>query len=425
MQKAPIECEIENPELAKAVDARSTILYYNAEIREAFLNSSRAEFAHENGIPYDEYTYAPEENFDPYAYDPNRMSKEDYDRMHDLIDAEQTPTLRKSSEISPEFLPSENPKSVDELQVGDYVRYDGNVWIITEIGGDFSIDFENADKDSIQSVSSIFGHWKEHLTKDGGEYLVAVPKIVEQQLTSENVTMERSDDFPEISRNFTITDESTIEGGAKAKFRANVNAIKTLKSIESEGRTATPDEQKILAQYVGWGGISQVFDSENSAWTKGFSKLKELLTDEEYTAARSSTLNAHYTSTTVINVIYKAVGNMGFKSGNVLIGNFFGCIPDKMSDSKLFGMELDSITGRIAQQLYPNAEIQINGFESTDFPDNFFDLAVGNVPFGNYSVADKRYDKEHFLIHDYFFAKTLDKVASGGIVAFVTVQRNA
>ena len=226
--------------------------------------------------------------------------------------------------------------------------------------------------------------------------------------------------------NFQIdTENSTDNFAPRLRYAANIAAIKTLKAIESEGRTATADEQKVLAKYVGWGGISQVFDSENSAWTKEFTELKELLTDEEYAAARGSTLNAHYTSATVINAIYKAVGNMGFKSGNVLepsmgIGNFFGAMPEKMRESSLHGVELDDITGRIAQQLYPNAEIQINGYENTDFPDNFFDLAVGNVPFGNYTVADRKYDKEHFLIHDYFFAKTLDKVAPGGIVAFVT-----
>ena len=182
---------------------------------------------------------------------------------------------------------------------------------------------------------------------------------------------------------------------------------------------------KILSQYVGWGGIPQAFDSGNSKWSKEYTELKELLTGEEYAAARGSTVNAHYTTPTVINAIYKVIDNMGFKSGNVLepamgVGNFFGCMPEKMRDSKLFGVELDSITGRIAQQLYPNANIQIKGYEKTDFPDNFFDLAVGNVPFGNYPVADKRYDKEKFPIHDYFFAKTLDKVAPGGIVAFIT-----
>lgn len=226
--------------------------------------------------------------------------------------------------------------------------------------------------------------------------------------------------------NFTITDSNLGAGGLKTKCAANIAAIKTLKQIEAENRNATPEEQEILSKYVGWGGMAQeVFKGNNEKWAKEHTELKELLTDEEYAAAQGSTLNAHYTTPTVINAIYKALDNMGFKKGNVLepamgVGNFFGCIPEKMKDSKLYGVELDSITGRIAKQLYPNADIQIKGFEKTDFPDNFFDVAIGNVPFGSYGVADRQYDKYNFLIHDYFFAKTLDKVANGGIIAFIT-----
>jgi len=245
-------------------------------------------------------------------------------------------------------------------------------------------------------------------------------------ITSHVTEVSDSELYREVDQsNFKIEDNILSDGGQKTRYAANVTAIRTLKQIETEGRVATADEQKILSQYVGWGGIPQAFDSENSKWSSEYAELKELLTDEEYVAARGSTVNAHYTTPTVINAIYKAIDNMGFKNGNVLepamgVGNFFGCMPEKMRDSKLFGVELDSITGRIAQQLYPNANIQIKGYEKTDFPDNFFDLAVGNVPFGNYPVADKRYDKEKFPIHDYFFAKTLDKVAPGGIVAFIT-----
>lgn len=224
---------------------------------------------------------------------------------------------------------------------------------------------------------------------------------------------------------FKINGNIISEGGQKTRYAANITAIRTLKQIEAEGRTATADEQKILSQYVGWGGIPQAFDGANDKWSKEYKELKELLTDDEYAAARGSTLNAHYTTPTVINAMYKALDNMGFKNGNVLepamgVGNFFGCMPEKMRESKLYGVELDSITGRIAQKLYPNADIQIKGYEQTDFPDNFFDVAIGNVPFGSYSVADKRYDSNKFLIHDYFFAKTLDKVSPGGIVAFIT-----
>ena len=226
---------------------------------------------------------------------------------------------------------------------------------------------------------------------------------------------------------FHITDETDIgTGGLKTKFQNNIAAITTLKTIESESRSATPEEQKILAKYVGWGGMPQAFDQANEQWSKEYKQLRELLTDDEYKAAAESTLNAHYTSPEIIGAMYKALNNFGFNGGNVLepamgVGNFFGCIPESMNnDSRLYGVELDSLTGRIAQQLYPQADIRVQGFEKSDFPDNFFDAAIGNVPFGNYGVADRRYDKEHFLIHDYFFAKTLDKVAPGGVVAFVT-----
>lgn len=226
---------------------------------------------------------------------------------------------------------------------------------------------------------------------------------------------------------FHITDETDIgTGGLKTKFQNNIAAITTLKTIESESRSATPEEQKILAKYVGWGGMPQAFDQANEQWSKEYKQLRELLTDDEYKAAAESTLNAHYTSPEIIGAMYKALNNFGFNGGNVLepamgVGNFFGCMPESMNnDSRLYGVELDSLTGRIAQQLYPQADIRVQGFEKSDFPDNFFDAAIGNVPFGNYGVADRRYDKEHFLIHDYFFAKTLDKVAPGGVVAFVT-----
>lgn len=213
--------------------------------------------------------------------------------------------------------------------------------------------------------------------------------------------------------NFTITDPNLGAGGQKTKCASNIAAIKLLKQLETENRNATAEEQETLSKYVGWGGIPQAFDSNNDKWSAEYAQLKELLTDEEYAAAKGSTLNAHYTSPEVISAIYKALDNMGFKKGKVLepamgVGNFFGCMPEKMRDSELYGVELDSITGRIAKQLYPKADIQVKGFEKTDFPDNFFDLAIGNVPFGSYGIADKRYDKENFLIHDYFFAKTLN-----------------
>lgn len=225
--------------------------------------------------------------------------------------------------------------------------------------------------------------------------------------------------------NFRITDDALGHGGPKAKFRMNINAIQTLKSIESEQRLATADEQEVLSRYVGWGGCADAFDETKESWSSEYTELKDLLTEKEYESARASVLNAHYTSPAVIKAIYKAIENMGFRTGNILepscgIGNFFGLLPESMAGSKLYGVELDSITGRIAKQLYQNANIAIQGYEETALPDSFFDVAIGNVPFGDYGVADKRYDKNHFLIHDYFVAKTLDKVRPDGIIAFVT-----
>ena len=226
------------------------------------------------------------------------------------------------------------------------------------------------------------------------------------------------------ARNFRITDDLLGVGGAKAKFRANMDAINLLKELEFDGRQATPEEQNILSKYVGWGGLADAFDESKDNWKDEFAELYATLSPEEYAAARASTLNAHYTSPTVIKAIYEAIGNMGFQTGNILepsmgVGNFFGCLPEQMQDSKLYGVELDSITGRIAKQLYPQANITVAGFETTDRRD-FYDLAIGNVPFGQYQVNDRAYNKLGFSIHNYFFAKALDQVRPGGIVAFVT-----
>ena len=226
------------------------------------------------------------------------------------------------------------------------------------------------------------------------------------------------------AQNFRITDDLLGVGGAKAKFRANMDAINLLKELEFDGRQATPEEQNILSQYVGWGGLADAFDESKDNWKDEFAELYATLSPEEYAAARASTLNAHYTSPTVIKAIYEAVGNMGFQTGNILepsmgVGNFFGCLPEQMQGSKLYGVELDSITGRIAKQLYPQANITVAGFETTDRRD-FYDLAIGNVPFGQYQVNDRAYNKLGFPIHNYFFAKALDQVRPGGIVAFVT-----
>ena len=229
---------------------------------------------------------------------------------------------------------------------------------------------------------------------------------------------------PEPAGNFHITDDDLGVGGPKQKFARNIEAIRTLFKLEEEHRGATAEEQQVLSQYVGWGGLADAFDPGKDNWAKEYAELKGLLSEDEYAAARSSTLNAHYTSPTVIRSIYDAVERMGFRSGNILepsmgVGNFFGMLPDTMQDSRLYGVELDSITGRIAKKLYPQADITVAGFETTDRRD-FYDLAVGNVPFGQYKVNDKAYNKLGFSIHNYFFAKAIDQIRPGGVIAFVT-----
>ena len=248
--------------------------------------------------------------------------------------------------------------------------------------------------------------------------------IVIQTISTESPTVEAEHPAPEPAGNFHITDDHLGEGGAKQKYARNIEAIRTLFKLEEEHRGATAEEQQVLSQYVGWGGLADAFDPGKDSWAKEYAELKGLLSEDEYSAARSSTLNAHYTSPTVIRSIYDAVERMGFHSGNILepsmgVGNFFGMLPDTMQDSRLYGVELDSITGRIAKKLYPQADITVAGFETTDRRD-FYDLAVGNVPFGQYKVNDKAYNKLGFSIHNYFFAKAIDQVRPGGIVAFVT-----
>ena len=254
-----------------------------------------------------------------------------------------------------------------------------------------------------------------------------IPSDILEQIKAYNrgELPEPQPEMPDIpAQNFRITDDELGVGGAKTKFRMNVDAIRTLQAIEADNRNATPEEQEILAKYVGWGGLADAFDDSKPNWSNEYKELAELLSPDEYAAARASTLNAHYTSPTVIRSIYEAVGNMGFQTGNILepamgVGNFFGCMPEEMNASKLYGVELDSLTGRMAKQLYPDANITVAGFETTDRRD-FFDLAIGNVPFGQYQVNDRAYNKLGFSIHDYFFAKTLDQVRPGGVIAFVT-----
>ena len=243
-----------------------------------------------------------------------------------------------------------------------------------------------------------------------------------QETESQSPIQNQSDISAE---NYVISDMELGVGTAKEKFQRNVEAIRTLETIESEKRPATNEEQEVLSKYVGWGGLADAFDETKSAWAKEYAELKTLLSEEEYISARESTLNAHYTSPVIIQEIYRTLQRMGFTKGNLLepsmgIGNFFGMLPETMRESHLYGVELDSLTGRIARLLYPKANITVDGYEKTAFPNDFFDAAVGNVPFGQYKVADKKYDKFNFLIHDYFFGKTLDQVRPGGVIAFVT-----
>ena len=360
--------------------------------------------------------------------------------------------LIQSGEFMPETereqaeQPAENPLQA-HYSVGDTVYLDNTAFEITEIGL-FDVQlldptleypvFRTESKERLETLlqndernAHLFAEQEqEQSAPDYTSETVAVYPAESNHLPFDVVVETLHFDEPEhtppnpAAENFRITDDHLGEGGAKAKFRMNMEAINLLKELEFDGRQATPDEQAILSRYVGWGGLADAFDESKSNWANEFQELYAALTPEEYAAARASTLNAHYTSPTVIKAIYEAVENMGFKTGNILepsmgVGNFFGLLPENMQSSKLYGVELDSLTGRIAKQLYPKADIKVAGFETTDRRD-FFDLAVGNVPFGNYKVNDRAYNKLGFSIHDYFFAKTLDQVRAGGVIAFVT-----
>ena len=300
------------------------------------------------------------------------------------------------------------PKERD-YRVGDTIRLDGKDFTVETVG---TLNIQLRDPDEVYPVAR--SESKENL-----ERLLRQPGNIHLHNLTVNLTP-----APEPAGNFHITDDHLGEGGAKQKYARNIEAIRTLFQLEQEHRGATAEEQQVLSQYVGWGGLADAFDPNKENWSAEYTQLKELLSEDEYAAARSSTLNAHYTSPTVIRSIYDAVVRMGFHSGNILepsmgVGNFFGMLPDSMADSRLYGVELDSITGRIAKKLYPQADITVAGFETTDRRD-FYDLAVGNVPFGQYKVNDKAYNKLGFSIHNYFFAKAIDQVRPGGIVAFVT-----
>lgn len=332
--------------------------------------------------------------------------------------------LKNNIEESDEKNPEENnkPDVPQKITVGDRFRHKitGNISEVVSLTGAFPWITDECTVTRDSGAFSVTENisYNQLLNSDLYEYIDHADRTVEQAKTSMKSDMK--------IENFKITGDFIIEGGAKSKFKANSKAIRTLKMIEKENRPATPEEQVILSRYVGWGGLSAAFDSKNAQWSAEYSELKSLLTDEEYNAARASVLDSFYTPPFIIESIYSALENMGFHGGSVLdpstgTGNFLGKMPGSMSDnSRIYAVEKDSVSGRIAKFLYPDADIQITGFEKRDFSDNFFDVAVGNIPFGSFKISDRRYDKYNFAVHDYFIAKTLDKVRPGGVIAFIT-----
>ncbi|MBQ6942722.1 MAG: hypothetical protein IJN43_00185, partial [Ruminococcus sp.] len=426
----------------------------------------------------DESTYSSDKSaYIKYGYD-----NEEYINPQKLLEAKEKAEQEQQNEPAPQR------KSGDEVEVGDKFFYKDREYTVTSMMGVYPNDvgvsyFEQSSLRTYQVTSNIDRYElanngvylgnpmreKEQEIRESEQTDVYKPSIYDvveydnqlysvADISDGKVTLVEMDSLfgnhivvPEIDlvtsdslyvvesqqkmidsyrkpkgTNFVITDDNFgVPGGAKARYADNVEAIKTLKQIEAENRTATAEEQQILSKYTGWGAIPQAFDMSNEKWKEEYAELKELLTPEEYSAARHSTMNAHFTSPVITSAIYEGLKNLGFESGKILepamgIGNFFGTLPEEMRNSKLYGVELDSLTGRIAQQLYQTADIQIKGFEQTNFADNSFDVAVGNVPFGDYKVNDRKYNDMHLLIHDYFAVKMLDKVRPGGVVAFVT-----
>ena len=355
-----------------------------------------------------------------------------------IFRVERLPNIRELYEQQQDEIIDVSPEKAVDYKVGDEVVVDlptrtieGKIGYVgeTDVRIDTSAHGQSWDNEVLNKQQFEDGLRRDEPTPD--EELDKLPISVEvngewQTFPDAAAADEalNAEPMPEAAGNFHITDDNLGIGGPKQKFARNIEAIQTLRTLEQEHRGATAEEQQVLSQYVGWGGLADVFDPNKENWSAEYTQLKGLLTEEEYAAARASTLNAHYTSPVVIRAIYDAVEKMGFQSGNILepsmgIGNFFGMLPSGMADSRLYGVELDSITGRIAQKLYPQADITVAGFETTDRRD-FYDLAVGNVPFGQYKVNDKAYNKLGFSIHNYFFAKTIDQIRPGGVIAFVT-----
>ena len=361
-------------------------------------------------ITEDKYLSAEEkEQYREYKEEQTREARQrELDRLESAIEEDElSQNAGQTSEIA-------QVTDIHELQDGDRVALDSGY--LVDILSNQELHFNSDPVDLIG-----------YDTSDGEEMRFKATDITEIHRNNELIAQvpDEPDSMDTQAVNFHISNDAIGVGTPKEKFRRNVEAIKLLDQIEGEHRYATPQEQEILSQYVGWGGLADAFDENKPNWTTEYQELKNLLSPEEYRMARESTLNAHYTSPVIIRSMYDAIEKMGFTKGNILepalgIGNFFGMMPDFMKESRLYGVELDGITGRIAKQLYPQADVQIKGFEKTDYPNDFFDVAIGNVPFGQYKVADKQYDKNNFLIHDYFFAKTLDMVRPGGVVAFIT-----
>ena len=342
--------------------------------------------------------------------------------------AQQTENEPKQTETPPTEVQTSEPMETAESLVGTELTIDDRKFVVDSVNTDFNkvslkdITFQNSTgfpifrSESIDFVKSIIAEQaKPQLT---AEFQKAKPQRVQNTVV-----------YPEIPlserHNFQITDDELGYGTPKEKFKRNVAAINLLHELEFEHRLATPEEQEILSQYVGWGGLADAFDESKENWSEEFKELYTTLSPDEYEQARASTLTAHFTPPVVIKAMYKALSNMGFTQGNILepscgIGNFMGLLPESMSDSKMYGVEIDSITGRIAGQLYQKNSVAIQGYENSELPDSFFDVAIGNVPFGDFKLLDKKYNKHNFLIHDYFFAKTLDKVRPGGVIAFIT-----
>ena len=364
------------------------------------------------------------DEFIPFLEQHTELTQEDEKLLDEIMatesdwyrtaeEAEEKPQVYADKLNGSEAPAIETEQSTDDL-IGREIIIDNRKYLIESIGkisGDVSlrdITFQNNVGFPINRVEKI-------------EY---IQKLLEQEKTE--LPPEEKTEAPATDRhNFRITDDAIGVGGAKEKFRNNMAAINLLHELEIENRLATPKEQEVLSRYVGWGGLSMAFDEHNAAWAEEFKELYASLSPEEYRAAMESTLTAFYTPPVVIKAMYDALDRLGFSQGNILepscgTGNFFGLLPESMQNSKLHGVEIDSLTGRLAKQLYPKANIAIEGFEKTNLPDDHFDVVLGNVPFGEIRVNDSRYNAQKFLIHDYFFAKALDKVRAGGVVMFIT-----